>query len=78
MQKNRPKVLFTVKITAYDNGDVQVGGFPSEHRSALAILHSAVLAVSEHFIRIAKTGKEPEPKRIIVPSQLMGKQLRPH
>ena len=53
------KVVGTVSITVYDNMDVDVTGFPSDHGVAMMIMCNAMMKVSSWFY------KNKKPKQLI-------------
>ena len=48
------KVVGTISITVYDNMDVDVTGFPSDHGVAMMIICNAMMKVSSWFYKNKK------------------------
>jgi hypothetical protein len=49
-----PELIGTMSIDVYENLDVKVRNFPSDHNIAMIILCNAIMKVSAHFLEDLK------------------------
>ena len=66
-QQDSPKVVCTMTVTRFENGNVNVNGFPSNIGEALEMLLLAIKAVTDFFINAAIDGKLKREEKFVAP-----------